>query len=181
MESRKLRQLDEIKPKGRGVEVGTEHRPFYFGLFNRIVRNMLRLGVPVGPTTLLSVRGRKTGRPRTTPVGYLEHNGHRYVFGTFGEGDWTRNLRATGEAIVGRGWRRKRVSAIELRVIEEKAMIMKEVLAPFLGSRLGSRMLQMGYDLKKDSTMEDYLREARIHPGFELLEKLADRPPSHVP
>jgi hypothetical protein len=29
----------------------------------------------------------------------------------------------------------------------------------------------MGYDLTKDSTMDDYVREARSHPGFELRDK----------
>ena len=149
----------------------TKGRPFYFGLFNRLVKSLLRLGLPVGPTTLLTVRGRKTGRPRTTPVGFLEHDGRRYVFGTFGDGDWTRNLRAAGEAVVGRGWRKKRVSALELRSPEEKALILKDILAAFLASRMGSRMLRMGYELTKDSTMDDYVREARSHPGFELREK----------
>ena len=98
----------------------TDGRSFYFGLMNRFVKSLLRIGLPVGPTTLLTVRGRKSGRPRTTPVGFLEHDGRRYVFGTFGDVDWTRNLRASGEAVVGRGWRRKRVSAVELRSPEEK-------------------------------------------------------------
>ena len=138
---------------------------------NRFVKSLLRLGLPVGPATLLTVPGRISGRPRTTPVGFLEHDGRRYVFGTFGDVDWTRNLRAAGEAVVGRGWRRKRVSAVELRGPEEKALILKDVLAPFLASRMGSSMLRMGYDLTKDSTMDDYVREARSHPGFELREK----------
>ncbi len=153
------------------VTVRTNGRPFYFGLMNRLVESLLRLGLPVGPTTLLTVRGRKSGRPRTTPVGFLERDGRRYVFGTFGDVDWTRNLRAAGEAVVGRGWRRKSVSAVELRNLEEKALVLKDVLAPFLASRMGSRMLRMGYDLTKDSTTDDYVREAGSHPGFELRDK----------
>ncbi len=170
-------ELDSIIPSPRNGSAMSEEkartngRPFYFGLMNRLVKSLLRLGLPVGPTTLLTVRGRKSGHPRTTPVGFLEHDGHRYVFGTFGDVDWTRNLRAAGEAVVGRGWRRKRVSAVELRNPQEKALILKDVLAPFLASRMGSSMLRMGYDLTKDSTMDDYVREARSHPGFELREK----------
>jgi deazaflavin-dependent oxidoreductase (nitroreductase family) len=171
MEPKTIREHIKIGPDRREARRKTQHLPFYFAFFNRLVKSVLRLGIPVGPTTLLSVRGRNTGRIRTTPVGYLKHNGRRYVFGTFGDVDWTRNLRAAGEAVIGRGWSRKRLSATELRDPEEKALVLKEVLAPFLVSRTGSRMLRMGYDLNKDSTMEDYIREARNHPGFELRDK----------
>ena len=60
---------------------------------------------------------------------------------------------------------------MELRSPHDKALVLKDVLAPFLASRMSSRMLRMGYDLTKDSTMDDFVREARSHPGFELREK----------
>jgi len=34
-----------------------------------------------------------------------------------------------------------------------------------------SSFLRMGYSLTKDSTIDDYAREARCHPGFELQDK----------
>ena len=37
-----------------------------------IIKRLLRAGVPLGPMILLTVRGRTTGQPRTTPVDLLE-------------------------------------------------------------------------------------------------------------
>jgi deazaflavin-dependent oxidoreductase (nitroreductase family) len=58
-------------------------------------------GVPV---LLLTVAGRRSGRPRTTPVGYFERDGSYYVAASAGgrptEPQWIRNLRVTHEATV---------------------------------------------------------------------------------
>jgi len=55
---------------------------------------------------LLSVPGRTTGRWRSVPVAVLEHEGHRYLMATYGNTEWSRNLRAAG---IGRLSRRGRV------------------------------------------------------------------------
>lgn len=58
-------------------------------------------GVPV---LLVTVPGRRTGTPRTTPVAYFDHDGKYVVSGTAGgsaaEPQWFRNLRATRTAHV---------------------------------------------------------------------------------
>jgi deazaflavin-dependent oxidoreductase (nitroreductase family) len=120
--------------------------------------------------TLITVRGRKSGKPRTTPVGLLQSDGRKFIFGTFGDVGWTKNLRAAGEVKVGRGRTRRILSVRELGT-EERAGVLKKVLAPYLSSPLGSSFLRMGYSLSEDSTMADYLAEASRHPGFELLEE----------
>jgi deazaflavin-dependent oxidoreductase (nitroreductase family) len=141
--------------------------PFRISVINFFIKNLLRLGVPVGPTTLLTVRGRKTSIQRTTPVEFLEHDGRFYVLGWFGNTNWCKNLRAVQEASVGRGIKRKKVIAEEVRDMEKWTRVLKEIIAPFLGSGI----LKMGFELTKDSTMEDYAREARRHPGFEVRFK----------
>src|SRR5207249_6572156 len=88
------------------------HRvPFYVPLLSPLMKSFLHLGVPPGPMTLLTVHGRKTGRHHTTPVGLFKPAGDRYIFDTFRNADWVRNLRATGEAVIGRGWSWKHVTA----------------------------------------------------------------------
>jgi deazaflavin-dependent oxidoreductase (nitroreductase family) len=56
------------------------------------------------PVLLLTVAGRTTGRPRTTPVSYFEHDGAYLVVGSGGgspaEPQWMRNLRAATTASV---------------------------------------------------------------------------------
>jgi deazaflavin-dependent oxidoreductase (nitroreductase family) len=143
--------------------------PFFVPLMNPLIKSLLRVGVPMGPMTLLTVRGRKSGQQHTTPVGLFEHGGRRYVFGTFGEVNWVRNLRATRRAIVGRGLHRRPVDAVELGKTDG-ARVLRAILEPYLASRARRSFLRMGYDLKRDASPEDFNREARRHPGFELRE-----------
>src|SRR5689334_13909476 len=61
-----------------------------------IVKGLLRVGFPMGgPMVLLTVRGRKTGRPRTTPVDLFERGGRRLLVSTHRQesSNWVRNLR----------------------------------------------------------------------------------------
>ncbi len=60
---------------------------------NALVAALLRRGVKVGSNTLLTVPGRKSGQPRTTPVTILEWNSKRWLQSPFGEVNWVRNLR----------------------------------------------------------------------------------------
>jgi deazaflavin-dependent oxidoreductase (nitroreductase family) len=118
--------------------------------------------------TLLTLRGRKSGKLRTTPVGLMEHEGHRYLIATFGEVNWVRNLRVARKAQIGKGRHRETVAANELAA-DQAASVFKQVFAPYLSSRMMSSFLKMGYDLTPESTSEDYLKEAHRHPAFELL------------
>lgn len=87
--------------------------PRYVKPFNLIARPLLALGVPMGPNVLLTVRGRKSGVPRTTPVTIIDNAGRRWVFGVFGETDWVRNLRAAGRATITARRRKEEVRAVE--------------------------------------------------------------------
>jgi deazaflavin-dependent oxidoreductase (nitroreductase family) len=53
---------------------------------------------------LLTVPGRRTGQPRTTPVGYFDHEGGYLVVGSGGgmehDPDWFKNLRKAPVAMV---------------------------------------------------------------------------------
>ncbi len=170
-----MRAAKSNLPKNKGSAVPTSiaksHRvPFYVPLLNPLMKSFLHLGVPAGPMTLLTVHGRKTGRPHTTPVGLFKLAGDRYIFDTFGNADWVRNLRATGEAVIGRGWSWKHVTALELDT-DKASTVLREIFAPYVASRARSSFLRMGFSLTKDSTSDDYAREARRHPGFELQDK----------
>ena len=144
--------------------------PFYVPMLNPLMKSFLHLGLPAGPMILLRVRGRKTGKPHTTPVGLFKLGDRRYIFDTFGDADWVRNLRAAGEAEIGRGFSRKHVTAITLSK-EEASTVLRDILAPYVTSRIKSSFLKMGYSLTKDSTTADYDREAKKHSGFELRDK----------
>ena len=86
-----------------------------------------------GDQTVLMVTspGRRSGRPRSTMVRYLDHDGGYLVWGT-GSGsptdpDWFRNLRRAREATVEIGTRAETVTATELRG-EERDRVWRDVV-----------------------------------------------------
>jgi len=91
---------------------------------NRIVVPLLRLGVPIGPMYLLTVTGRQSGLPRTTPVATFEFEGKRYLMQAIPKANWVANARAAGWGILGRGFRRPRVTLVEVPV-EERAVMLR--------------------------------------------------------
>jgi deazaflavin-dependent oxidoreductase (nitroreductase family) len=135
-----------------------------------IIKRLIGSGLPFGPNVLLTVRGRTSGQPRTFPIAILEHKGARYVQSPWGEVNWVRNLRATPEAVVSKGRRNEDVVAIELTP-EQAGPILRGALSPYLKSRLSGAVLGRFFDLRRDSTDDDYIAEARRHPMFELRPK----------
>jgi deazaflavin-dependent oxidoreductase (nitroreductase family) len=88
--------------------------PGWVALFTPLAKLLLRAGIPLGFNGLLTIRGRKTGLPRTNPVAIIEVEGRRWVWAPWGEVHWVRNLRAAGHAtITRRGWTEE-VRATEL-------------------------------------------------------------------
>ena len=90
--------------------------PRWLKQVNRFTMVMSRLGVKLSDdkTVVLTVPGRKTGAPRSTPVDPMTIDGKRYVVGGFPHADWVQNVRAAGEATLTRGRRQQRVRMVEL-------------------------------------------------------------------
>jgi len=66
-------------------------------IFNRIVARFTKLGISLMGSRVLSVRGRKTGDWRSTPVNLLVLDGQRYLVAPRGHTQWVKNLRASSE------------------------------------------------------------------------------------
>lgn len=92
----------------------TEQLPSWLPVANRIVRALHRIGLPLGTIHLLTVPGRRTGQPHTTPVSPLAVDGHRYVVAGLPQSDWARNARAAGRGELVRGRRRRDVTLREV-------------------------------------------------------------------
>jgi deazaflavin-dependent oxidoreductase (nitroreductase family) len=101
--------------------------PIFIRVGNAVTRFLLRRGVTMGTNTLLTVPGRKSGVPRTTPITIIEHAGRRYVQSPFGEVDWVRNLRAAGAGTLARGRHAETVTVRELSA-EETAPVLEAAL-----------------------------------------------------
>ncbi|NOL41961.1 nitroreductase family deazaflavin-dependent oxidoreductase [Kribbella sandramycini] len=67
-------------------------------VFNRIVSALTKAGISLMGSRVLSVRGRKSGEWRSTPVNLLTYDGATYLVSPRGHTQWVRNLRATPEA-----------------------------------------------------------------------------------
>ena len=134
---------------------------------NKIVTFLLRAGVNMGNTTLLTVRGRKSGQPRTTPVTQVERDGERWLIAPYGSVNWVRNLRAVGEATLTRGRRTKHISVVELSA-QEAAPILKHTLA------IAPSFLLAYFDVMVGSSLADVESEAPRHPVF-LVKNLSSQ------
>src|SRR2546425_1730134 len=73
----RLSMATQMQPMTQEVstESGRDRAPFIVPLLNPIVRRLMGVGVPLGPNALLSVRGRKTGQLRTTPIAVVDIGG----------------------------------------------------------------------------------------------------------
>ena len=141
------------------------HVPGFVGAFNSIVKRLARAGIPIGPNALLTVRGRKTGEARTTPVAVVAIGGRRWVQSPFGDVNWVRNLRAVGEGTLTRGKREEPIQAVELRG-DEAERFYREILGPYIrGNRLRRLMAGM---LGLTEVLGDPVGAASRHPVFEL-------------
>ena len=141
------------------------HVPGYVGLFNPIARRVLKAGALLGPNALITVRGRKSGEPRTTPVALVEIDGRRWVIGTFGETNWVRNLRAAEKATLSVGRRHEDVAASEL-VGAARVAFFRDVLTPYVKRlRIGTLLLTV---LGARDIVDDPAGAAVNRPVFEL-------------
>ena len=141
--------------------------PRFVKLSNMFTMTLLRAGVPLNgfgnyPMYLLTVRGRKSGQPRTVPVALLEHEGKRYIASPYGKVNWVRNLQAAGEAVLTRGRRSETVTATVLPNGEAARVLQLDVKAgnPFASS----------YGVTKDSSLQEFEQAVETHPLF-ILQK----------
>lgn len=90
--------------------------PWWLKPANKVFILLSRLGVSFGGESpaVLTVVGRKSGKPRSTPITPMHVDGQRYVVGGFPGADWVANARAAGEATLTRGRQRERVRMVEM-------------------------------------------------------------------
>src|SRR5881392_1431549 len=127
MTSNTIMRMTMPEPRDRPIEA--RQIPSWVPFFNLVAKPLLVLGVPMGPDVLITVRGRKTGLPRTTPVTICEYGGRRGFISPFGETNWARNLRAAGSATIRFGSQRETVQTVELNQARAAGFV-REVIVP---------------------------------------------------
>ena len=102
----------------------TDRRPpRYLKPMNRFMMAVQRLGIPTGPAMVLTVPGRKSGQPRSTPMTPFSFRDGLYVVAGYPGADWAANARAAGTGTLSRGRRSRRVRIVELAAIEARPVL----------------------------------------------------------
>lgn len=70
---------------------------------NLVAKVLLRVGVGPNRMHLITVVGRKTGKPYTTPLTVVETDAQRWLVAPHGGVSWVKNVRASGTAKLSRG------------------------------------------------------------------------------
>lgn len=145
------------------------HVPGVVRLLDPLVRRLLAIGVPMGPNTILTVPGRKSGLPRSFAVAVAEVDERRWVVGTFGEVNWVRNLRSAGSGFIRIAGREEPIAARELSQTEAAAFF-RDVLKPYVRSLpVAARVFTFVFlRLTAPEVLDDPVRAARSRPVFEL-------------
>ncbi|SOX52117.1 nitroreductase family deazaflavin-dependent oxidoreductase [Mycobacterium ahvazicum] len=99
--------------------------PWWLKPANKLFIQMSRLGMSFGGESpvVLTVRGRRSGRERATPVTPMTVDGKQYVVAGFPGADWVANVRAAEQATVARGRRTERVRMVELSAADARSIL----------------------------------------------------------
>ena len=145
-------------------QLRSTHVPWFVPFFNPIARLLLAAGVPMGPNVLVTVRGRISGLPRTTPLTIVELSGRRWLMAPYGEVNWVRNLRAAGRATITVRRRNEEVIAAELGPTEAVAFFRNVLGKRVQRTRVGAWIVRHIDQVDLDHPEE----AARGRPVFEL-------------
>jgi deazaflavin-dependent oxidoreductase (nitroreductase family) len=131
-------------------------------ILNALIAPPARLGLAGRRTHVLTTRGRKTGRPHSTPVQLVIDREQRWLVAPYGERDWVKNARAEGEVELTRALRTTRYRIEELGP-DEAAPVLREYLR-------STPIVKRFFDVTRDSPIEAFAAEAPRHPVFRLVD-----------
>jgi deazaflavin-dependent oxidoreductase (nitroreductase family) len=130
-------------------------------LINWWFRTLTRLGLGASYRHILTVRGRRSGRPYSTPVDVIETNGGRWLVAGYGPASWVQNARASGEVTLSRGGQTE-AFGVEAAAAPEAISVLRTYMAEI-------RVTRAYFDAVPDSTDEAVAAELPRHAVFRLL------------
>lgn len=92
-------------------------------IFNAVTKWLTTRGISFLGSRVLSVRGRKSGQPRTTIINLFTHEGSQYLLAPRGHTEWVRNLRAAGEGDLRLGRRVEHFTPVEIADADKEPLI----------------------------------------------------------
>lgn len=140
--------------------------PRQVSLFSAILKPLIAAGVPLGYNGLITIRGRKSGLPRTTPVAIIHVSDRRWVWAPWGDVNWVQNLRAAGRATITVRRHEQEVTASELDP-SQRVEFFRDVLGPVARNmRFGTWFIRTvdGVDLDHPAEEAAGRRVFELHP-----------------
>jgi deazaflavin-dependent oxidoreductase (nitroreductase family) len=159
-----------------GFALAFTRTPWLIRFLNPAMTRRLRTPRDPGPNALLTVRGRRSGLPRSAPVAFLDLGDRAILQAASAEVGWVRNLRASREAVITHRGESEGFEASELSP-EAAGQVIHDLLAPFPRSRLirsvvGPHRPPVAvlhyFRVRVDDALADYIASARRQPVFEL-------------
>ena len=129
-------------------------------LGNLVVKVMVMAGVGPKQMHLVTVVGRKTGKPHTTPLSVVEIDGRRWLVAPYAGAAWARNAAASGTAKLRRGRLTQRVK-LEPVDARESAPVLKAYV------RL-EPMTRRAFGVESEASLEEFEAIAPKHPVFRV-------------
>jgi deazaflavin-dependent oxidoreductase (nitroreductase family) len=136
-------------------------------LINWWVPTLTKLGLGAHYRQILTVPGRKTGRPHSTPVDVIEVGGRRWLVAGYGPANWVLNTRARREVTLSRGRHSETYKVEEVRG-EEAIPVLRQYIAEV-------RVTRPYFDARPNSSDEALAAEVSIHAVFRLIPSTPNR------
>ncbi|MET0132090.1 MAG: nitroreductase family deazaflavin-dependent oxidoreductase [Kibdelosporangium sp.] len=143
-------------------------RTYQYGLVRRtgnaVITAALRAGLAPRTYVLLTTKGRRSGRPHTTPVRLMRHDGEEWLVSPYGNVAWAHNARAAGKVLLRHGRHVRTMNVVECEPNESAPVLReyarKEVITrPF-------------FDARPSDPVSAFAAEAARHPVFRLAEAM---------
>ena len=97
--------------------------PRWLKPMNKVMMAVQKLGIPTGPAMVLTVPGRRSGKPRSTPMTPFRFDGGLYVVAGYPGADWAANARAAGTGTLSKGRRARPVRIVELTAAQARPIL----------------------------------------------------------
>jgi deazaflavin-dependent oxidoreductase (nitroreductase family) len=128
---------------------------------NAVVTPLVKLGATPRNTVLLTTTGRKSGKPRTTPVTLVDLDGERWLVSSYGNVGWVHNVRASPRVVLRWGkradsFRAESVNAVRAGSVLGVYVRRVPITAPY-------------FDARRSDPVEAFAAEAHRHPVFRLV------------
>ncbi|GAB3738317.1 deazaflavin-dependent oxidoreductase (nitroreductase family) [Microlunatus parietis] len=130
-------------------------------VINAVYRWLTERGLGADFRHILTVRGRRSGEPRSLPVDVLEVDGSRWLVSPYGIVPWVHNVRAAGELTLRRagaetGWRATEVRGAEAVPVIRAYLRAVPVTRPY-------------WEVTADSPEAEIVAAVPKHPVFRLV------------